>query len=63
MSRKTKREKQRARRALDYRATMSLHGDALQVAPYVDQAAAIEKRVATPTQGANGEVTVYDVTC
>ena len=63
MSSKNKRERQRGRRALDYRAMMSLDGDVLTIRPYVDRGAAKAGRVATAEDGANGLVTVYDVTC
>ena len=63
MSRKGRRDKQRGRRALDYRAMMSLDGDVLNVKPYAGYLDASAGQVATPEQGAAGEVTLYDVTC
>lgn len=63
MSRKGRRDKQRGRRALDYRAMMSLDGEVLQVRPYAGYAAITAGQVATPEQGAAGEVTLYDVAC
>jgi len=63
VSRKSRRDKQCGRRSLDHRAMMSLDGDVLKVKAYTDHASADAGRVATPEQGAAGEVTLYDVTC
>lgn len=63
MSRKGKRAQQRARRALDYRAMLSLDGEGLEVTPYVDAQAAAAGTVATAEDGANGLISVYDVAC
>jgi hypothetical protein len=63
MRRRSKRERQTARRALDYRAMMSLDGEVLRVVPFVNAAAATVGTVASPEQGHGGLVTVYDVVC
>lgn len=63
MSRKDRRDRQRARRALDYRAMMSLKGDVLDVRAYASNAALAAGTVASPQEGADGLVVLYDLIC
>lgn len=63
MSRPSKRARQRARRALDYHGMTALHGQVLHVRAYRNAEDAARSIEATPKDGADGLVTVYDITC
>lgn len=63
MSRRSKKDKQRGRRSLDYRAMMSLDGPVLQIQAFRTGVDAAQGIIATAEDGAAGAVTVYDVTC
>lgn len=63
MTRRERRDRQKGRRALDYRAMMSLDGNVLRVRPYASHAAVSSGTTATREEGASGSVTLYDVSC